>query len=356
MGSLIARNVKHSMPKISTPKSIAPVKGANSEKVLLKPSTVTAPTKKLKNAVKLLASDERKETTAQDKAGRKATARLQNIQDKAMKDTQKTTGKQAKSETKILNNVSKDQTSLAKATTRPKKCAAKDIAKAQEAVAKDVTGLTEIHQSEPQVLQKINDKEDKSLAKTQASLQKGLDHAHNSQFNRAGVAKEHPSTWQKFKKVMSYIGTGLVDLVPGVGETVGIAATIARSAVAVGKAIAKGVAKVAVKEGNHVAKDDVKNVLNSQPQKKNPVTAGKTELVDHKATAQGNANGIMAAYQSATTAVQHLAGTPISKRGADVQSQIVNVPLDFTTHLRAHGRAVSRDFSTQLLLSPLAWP
>ncbi|MCJ1435034.1 hypothetical protein MMC27_004404 [Xylographa pallens] len=278
--------------------------------------------KKIKSAAKLLNSDAEKELKTQNKDEQHAVKNLQGIQDKATKATQKTTTKNMKNEAKSEADLQKDQAAYQKASTNPQgKKGVKAAAKAETALNKDKVGLIKTQQGATNTLQKINDGENKALDKNTAKLDKGIQKAHSAQFNKDGVAKEHPTTWQKFKKVMGYIGTGILDVLPGT-EEIGAAVTIARTAVTLGakaaaKAAGKAAAKVGVKAAKEKGKDAAETAL-SGPQPVDPVTAAKTETDTQKANAQANADNLKAQYQQAASHVQHPAATPIFKRGSSL--------------------------------------
>ena len=190
--------------------------------------------KKIKSAAKLLNSDAQKELKKENQDGQHAVKNLQNIQDKATTATEKATVKNTKNEAKTEANLQKDQAAVQKASTNPQgKKGAKAEAKAEAALNKDKTGLAKTQQDATKAMHKINDGETKALQNNEAKLDKGIKDAHSAQFNKEGVAKEHPTTWQKFKKVMGYIGTGILDVIPGT-EAVGAAVTIARTAATLG--------------------------------------------------------------------------------------------------------------------------
>ncbi|MCJ1384388.1 hypothetical protein MMC17_007504 [Xylographa soralifera] len=274
--------------------------------------------KKIKSAAKLLDSDAQKELKTQNNDEQHAVKNLQGIQNKATKATQKTTAKNTKNEAKSEASLQKDQAAYQKASTNPQgKKGAKAEAKAEAALNKDKTGLVKTQKGATNAMQKINDGETKALDKNAADLDKGIKKAHSAQFNKDGVAKEHPTTWQKFKKVMGYIGTGILDVIPGT-EEVGAAVTIARTAVTLGakeaaKAAGKAAAKAGFKAAKEKGKDAAENAL-SGPQPVDPVTAAKTETDAQKANAQTNADNLKAQYQQAAANVQHPAATRKIKR------------------------------------------
>ena len=211
---------------------------ANVAKAAAKAASPPAPSKKeakkIKAAANLLDSDAKKEQKAQNTDEQKAVKNLQGIQNGATKATQKTTAKNTKNEAKTEASLQKDQAAYQKASTNPQgKKGAKAEAKAEAALNKDKTGLVKTQQGAANAIQKINDGENKALDNNAAKLDKGIQKAHSAQFNKDGVAKDHPTTWQKFKKVMGYIGTGILDIIPGT-EEVGAAVTIARTAVTLG--------------------------------------------------------------------------------------------------------------------------
>ncbi|MCJ1286932.1 hypothetical protein MMC26_006278 [Xylographa opegraphella] len=314
----IHRRTKRNILSLRTPKKKAATTPAAPAAPAAPPAPSKKEAKKIKSAAKLLNSDAQKELKKQNKDEQHAVKNLQKIQDKATKATAKTTAKNAKNEGKAAASLQKDQAALQKASTIPPgKSGAKAAAKAQAALDKAKAGLVKTQQSGANAMQKINAGENKALDKNAAKLDKGIQKAHSAQFNKDGVAKVHPTTWQKFKKVMGYIGTGILDVIPGT-EEVGAALTIARTAATVGaKVAAKAAVKDAAKEGVKVAKeqgkDGVENAL-SGPKPVNPVTAAKTETEAQKAHAQANADNLKAQYQQAASHVQHPAATRKFKR------------------------------------------
>ncbi|MCJ1399931.1 hypothetical protein MMC11_003134 [Xylographa trunciseda] len=307
------------VPKGSKKDAQATVKEA---KAVAKAASPPAPskkeTKKINDAAKLLNGDAKKELNTQNKDEQHAIKNLQGIQNKATKATQKTTAQDTKKQANAEASLQKDQAALQKASINPQgKKGAKAEGKAEAALNKDKTGLTKTQQGATAALQKINDGENKALDKNAAKLDKGTQKAHSAQFNNAGVAKDHPTTWQKFKKVMSYIGTGILDIIPGT-EEVGAAVTIARTAVTLGaKAAAKAAGKAAAKAGFKTAKekgkDAAENALGgSEPV--DPVRAAKTETDTQKAAAQSNADNLKAQYQQAAAKIQHPAASQKVKR------------------------------------------
>ncbi|MCJ1395022.1 hypothetical protein MMC18_007903 [Xylographa bjoerkii] len=279
-------------------------------------------TKKINAAAKLLNSDAQKELKKQNTDEQHAVKNLQGIQNGATKATQKATAKNAKNEAKAEAGLQKDQAAYQKASTNPQgKKGAKAESKAEAALNKAKTGLTKTQQGATAAMQKINDGENKALDKNAANLDKGIKKAHSAQFNKDGVAKEHPTTWQKFKKVMGYIGTGILDIIPGT-EEVGAAVTIARTAVTLGakaaaKAAGKAAAKAGLKQAKEKGKDAAENALGGS-NSVDPVTAAKTETDTQKAAAQANADDLKVKYQQAAANVQHPAASQKKKRDSSL--------------------------------------
>ena len=112
-----------------------------------------------------------------------------------------------------------------------------------------------------------------------------MDKAHGKQFNKEGVAKDHPTSLQKFKTAMSWIGPALLDVIPGMqevgvgltagrlaaqgiaqGAKAGIKAGAKAGAKAVEKKGAKEAAKDAAKKAGKAGKDQAKDAAKDQAQ------------------------------------------------------------------------------------------
>ena len=162
------------------------------------------------------------------------------------------------------------------------------------------------------------------MTKNQKGLNKALDKAHSQQFNKNGVAKDHPSALKKFEKAMEWIGTAALDIIPGM-EEVGAGLTVGRLAAegieqgasagakAAAKQGAKKAAEQAAKKGaKKGAKEAGKQLENNNGQQPPPPRNYKAETQQEKQQAQDNRNSDMQQYQQMAQQVN--GGKPVPQK------------------------------------------
>ena len=277
--------------------------------------------KEIDGAHKLLNDDLAKEKKAQDKAAAKSLKSLDKAQSKAQKSTASELKHEQKHESKDQQKIDKAQSDLAKVEAdkgKPGK-AGKKYAKAEQKLEKADGNLAKQKSQGTSKLNSINDKEDKSIKKAGQKLDKDDKKAHSDQFGSKGarIAKEHPTAWQKFKKVMAKIGhaidwaiTGISLLVPGAEEE-GLARLTAKGA----EMIAEKAAKEGAKKGAHAG---LKKFEDEQQHK--AITAAKTESDSQVAAAEANAQRGKNQFNSAEQNIAHPAAAH-HRRNAGLQSR-----------------------------------
>ena len=277
--------------------------------------------KEIDGAHKLLNDDLAKERKAQDKAAAKGLKSLDKAQTKAQKSTASELKHEQKHESQDQQKIDKAQSNLAKVEAdkgKPGK-AGKKYAKAEQKLEKANGNLAKQKSQGTSKLKGINDKEDKSINKAGQKLDKDDKKAHSDQFGSKGarIAKEHPTAWQKFKKVMAKIGnaidwaiTGISLLIPGAEEE-GLARLTAKGA----EMIAEKAAKAGAKKGAHAG---LKKLENEQQHK--AVTAAKTESDAQVAAAEANAQRGKNQFNSAKQNIAHPAAAH-HRRNAGLQSR-----------------------------------
>ena len=256
--------------------------------------TQTSQQKKVDAARKLLNDDLAKEKKAQDKAAAKALKSVNKAQGKAQKSTAKELKHEQKEAAKDQARIDKAKAKLAKeeANKGKKGKAGKAYAKAEKNYEKANGEMAKHHSDDAKKMQGIDGKETSSIDKAGTKLAKGQKKAHTDQFGDKGarIAREHPTAWQRFKRVMAKIGnaidwaiTGISLLVPGAEEE-GLARLTAKGA----EMIAEKAAKKGVKEGAKKGVDAANGQLQKQQQHQE-VVAAKTESDAQVAAAQANA-------------------------------------------------------------------